>query len=258
MQFLPDDMKIEALGDIEAEIITDEEVEKLLANLARAPLGIDPEEGFRISVAGAQEKTAPLFHEGVWKRPTGATPHIFSSRSWERHQWPDFGPIIFERQAAILRDQIEDARARGARIPTGGEIETHGGGRWLRPTVIADVDHDIALMHQETFDPILPVMTFDDEAEAVRLANDGEYGLSGAAFAADIDTAAHVGRRIEANAISLNDAALTTLFYEADKQSFKAADSRIGADGLGRFLRRKALIANTPPLPLQAFAEDAA
>lgn len=202
MQFLPDDMKIEALGDIEAEIITDEEVEKLLANLARAPLGIDPEEGFRISVAGAQEKTAPLFHEGVqfiWPKVSSRlalcrpTPHIFSSRSGDRLQWPDFGPIIFERQAAILRDQIEDARARGARIRTGGEIETHGGGRWLRPTVIADVDHDIALMHQETFDPILPVMTFDDEAEAVRLANDGEYGLSGVVFAADIDTAAHVG-----------------------------------------------------------------
>lgn len=182
-----------------------------------------------------------------------------------RLNWPDItqgdiGPLIFERQADVLRQQIEDARVRGARILTGGEIETHGGGLWLRPTVIADVDHDMAVMREETFGPLLPVMAFDDEDEAVRLANDGEYGLSGAVFAADIDQAAHVGRRIEAGAISLNDAALTTLFYEAGKQSFKASGlgpSRMGADGLGRFLRRKALIANTTrPLPLQAFSED--
>lgn len=183
-----------------------------------------------------------------------------------RLNWPDItsgdiGPIIFERQAELLRDQIEDARARGARILTGGEIETHGGGLWLRPTVIANVDHDMAVMREETFGPILPVMAFDDEAQAVRLANDGDYGLSGAVFAANIEQAAHVGRQIEAGAISLNDAALTTLFYEAGKQSFKASGlgpSRMGADGLGRFLRRKALIANTTlPLPIQAFSEDA-
>ncbi|MBB4799933.1 acyl-CoA reductase-like NAD-dependent aldehyde dehydrogenase [Brevundimonas bullata] len=183
-----------------------------------------------------------------------------------RLNWPDItkgdiGPIIFERQADILRDQIDDARSRGARILTGGEIESHGGGCWLRPTVIADVDHDMAVMRDETFGPLLPIMAFDTEEEAVRLANDGEYGLSGAVFAADIEHAARVGRQVEAGAISLNDAALTTLFYEAGKQSFKASGlgpSRMGADGLGRFLRRKALIANTSaPLPLQAFSEDA-
>lgn len=74
MQFLPDGLDIDASDRIEAEDITDEEIEKLLANLARTPLGIDPDEGFRISVAGAQEKTALLFHEGRWKRPLGATP----------------------------------------------------------------------------------------------------------------------------------------------------------------------------------------
>lgn len=183
-----------------------------------------------------------------------------------RLNWPDItkgdiGPIIFDRQAEILSGQIENARARGARILTGGEIETHGGGLWLRPTVIADVDHGMAVMREETFGPLLPVMAFDTENEAVRLANDSEYGLSGAVFAADIDHAARIGRQIEAGAISLNDAALTTLFYEAGKQSFKASGlgpSRMGADGMGRFLRRKALIANTAaPLPIQAFSENA-
>lgn len=74
MQFLPDGLDVDVSGALEAEDISDAGIENLLANLARAPLGVDPDEGFRISIAGAQEKTALLFHQGRWKRPVGATP----------------------------------------------------------------------------------------------------------------------------------------------------------------------------------------
>ena len=74
MQFLPDDLQADARMEVRGESITEEEIERILANLARAPLGIDPEHEFRISVAGAQEKTALLFHEGQWMRPLGTTP----------------------------------------------------------------------------------------------------------------------------------------------------------------------------------------
>lgn len=172
----------------------------------------------------------------------------------------DIGPLIFEKQGAVLQAQIDDAKAKGARVLTGGTVETLGGGLWLRPTVIADVDHTMDVMREETFGPILPVMAFDDEDDAVHLANDSDYGLSGAVFAPDLDKAEEIGRRLEVGAVSLNDAALTALFHEAGKQSFKASGlgpSRMGADGLGRFLRRKALIANTGrPAPLAAFCED--
>ena len=180
--------------------------------------------------------------------------------------WPDInagevGPIIFARQADILAGQIEDARSKGARVLTGGEIEHHGGGLWLRPTVLADVTHEMAVMREETFGPIMPLMAFDTVDEAVALANFGDYGLSAAVFAGTLDEAEAVGRRLEAGAISLNDAALTAVFYEAAKQSFKASGigpSRMGADGLARFFRRQALIANTgQPLPLSAFREGA-
>ncbi len=182
-----------------------------------------------------------------------------------RLNWPDItvgeiGPIIFDRQADILAAQIADARAKGTRVLTGGEIETHGGGRWLRPTVLSGVTPDMAVMRDETFGPILPVVAFDTVEEAVALANDGEYGLSAAVFAATLEEAEAVGRRLEAGAISLNDAALTSIFYEAAKQGFKASGlgpSRMGEDGYRRFLRRQALIANTArPLPLAAFSEE--
>ncbi len=74
MQFLPGDVQADARMEVRGEPVTEEEIERILANLARAPLGIDPENEFRISVAGAQEKTALLFHEGQWMRPLGTTP----------------------------------------------------------------------------------------------------------------------------------------------------------------------------------------
>jgi acyl-CoA reductase-like NAD-dependent aldehyde dehydrogenase len=119
----------------------------------------------------------------------------------------------------------------------------------------------MTLMAEETFGPIMPVMPFDHADDAVRLANDGPYGLSAAVFAGTLDEAERVARRLDAGAVSLNDAALTALFYEAEKHSFGASGlggSRMGAAGFHRFLRRKALIANTgKPAPLSRFAEDA-
>lgn len=180
-----------------------------------------------------------------------------------RLNWPDInqgelGPIIFARQAEILQAQIDDAREKGAEVLTGGQVEAHGG-LWLRPTVLTGIRDDMRVMQEETFGPLLPVIPFDTEDEAVSLANSGDYGLSAAVFAGDLDQAAALGRRLVAGAVSLNDAALTALFHEAPKQSFRASGlgpSRMGADGFTRFFRRQALIAQTgQPLPLAAFAE---
>ncbi|MEM7662143.1 MAG: aldehyde dehydrogenase family protein [Pseudomonadota bacterium] len=180
--------------------------------------------------------------------------------------WPDItkghiGPIIFDRQAETLQAHIDDAVAKGAAVRTGGAIEHHGGGLWLRPTVLTGVTHDMAVMREESFGPILPVMAFDSQDEAVALANDTAFGLSAAVLAGTLEEAEKLGTRIDAGAVSLNDAALTALFHEAEKHSFKASGlggSRMGAAGFQRFLRRKALIANTgKPLPITAFAEDA-
>ncbi|NQY95724.1 MAG: aldehyde dehydrogenase family protein [Henriciella sp.] len=183
-----------------------------------------------------------------------------------RLNWPDIGtgeigPIIFANQAEILQRHIDDAVAKGANVLTGGSVETHGGGRWLKPTVLSNVTHDMAVMREETFGPILPVMAFDKVEEAIALANDTEFGLSAAVFAGSLEEAEAVGRQIEAGGVSLNDAALTALFHEAEKHSFKLSGmggSRMGPAGFQRFLRRKALIANTgKPAPIGAFAEDA-
>jgi serine/threonine-protein kinase HipA len=85
MQFLPDDVSVDGKLEVRGEPISDADIESILANLARAPLGIDQEHEFRISIAGAQEKTALLFHEGQWMRPLGTTPttHILKPQLGE-------------------------------------------------------------------------------------------------------------------------------------------------------------------------------
>ena len=179
--------------------------------------------------------------------------------------WPDIekghiGPFIFENQANIVAGQISDAVSKGATILTGGKILHHGGGKWLEPTVITNVNHDMEIMRKETFGPVIPVMGYETIENAIELANDTEYGLSGGVFASSIKEAKEIGNHIEAGAISLMDGALTAQYYEVGKQVFKNSGlgpSRMGSSGLLRFYRQKAYIANTlQPLTMDEFVED--
>ena len=170
------------------------------------------------------------------------------------------GPLIFDRQAEIIRQHIEDAVAKGAQIETGGEVRELDGGLWIEPTVISRVDHSMAVMTEETFGPVMPVMKYVDEAEAIALANDTYYGLSGAVFGPNEDNALRVAGQIEAGAISVNDAGMTTMVFDACKSAFRLSGmgpSRMGSTGLTRFLRQKAIYINRGPVvPIQATAED--
>ena len=169
-----------------------------------------------------------------------------------RHSYPDItcgqiGPIIAEVQIPVVKRHLEDAYAKGARAVTGGKVLELGGGSWCEPTVLVDVNHDMAIINEETFAAILPVMPFDDEDEAVRLANSTDFGLSACIFSRDIDRAKGIAARLEAGAISINDAALTSMVHDAAKQSFKYSGlggSRMGTPSLQRFYRQQAFLIN--------------
>lgn len=173
----------------------------------------------------------------------------------------DIGPFIFARQAQIVQAQIDDAVARGARVLTGGQVETLGGGKYLRPTVLVDVTCDMAIMADETFGPVIPVTFFDTVDEAVAYANAGVFGLSAAVLAASVTEAEAVAIRINAGGVSINDGSLTGLVWEAEKSSFGASGlgpSRMGESGLLRFLRKQAIIRQSgAALPLAAYSEEA-
>jgi len=172
------------------------------------------------------------------------------------------GPLIFAKQADIIEAHLKDATDKGAVIRCGGEILDHGGGKWIAPTVITNVDHSMQVMSEETFGPVMPIMTFSSEEEAVSLANDSQYGLSGAVFGAAEEDALRVAAQIDAGGISVNDAGMTTMIFEECKSAFKRSGmgpSRMGPTGLTRFFRQKALFINRGDvLPLAALAENPA
>ncbi len=157
------------------------------------------------------------------------------------------GPLIFEKQAEIISNHIKDAINKGAIIHCGGEIENHMGGLWIKPTVISNVNHDMNIMTKETFGPIMPIMAFGSIDEAINLANDSKYGLSGAVFSGDEDRAISVAEQIHCGGMSINDAGLTSMIFEEEKNTYKESGmgpSRNGAEGFTRFYRKKALFIN--------------
>lgn len=159
------------------------------------------------------------------------------------------GPFIDPRQADVVRGHLEEAVAAGAVVRAGGEVETHDGRPFLRPTVLTGVDHSMQVMTEETFGPVLPVMAVADAEEAVRLANSTAYGLSGAVFGPP-DRAMAVASRLEAGGISVNDVLLTGMVPEGEKQAFKLSGmgpSRMGPASLRRFRRQRVLLSRTAP-----------
>ncbi|MGC2731492.1 MAG: aldehyde dehydrogenase family protein, partial [Candidatus Sulfotelmatobacter sp.] len=117
----------------------------------------------------------------------------------------DVGPMIHQRQLRIVEAHVEDAVARGARVLTGGSRLPELGENFYKPTVLADVSHEMRIMREETFGPVLPVMAFDSDDEAVRLANDSEYGLAASVWTRDRARGECLARRIHAGTVMVND-----------------------------------------------------
>ncbi|ONH49746.1 Acyl-CoA reductase [Pseudomonas cedrina] len=171
------------------------------------------------------------------------------------------GPFIMAKQAEIADAQLDDAVAKGARILIGGKSEKRGGGIYMPATVLVDVNHDMDIMVEETFAPVIPVMPYDEEADAVLLANDSKFGLSGAVIAGTVDEARRIGRQIDAGGISLQDTTLTgAIINDAEKSSFKLSglgESRMGPSAIMRYFRRKVLMTNTTePVLMSSWAES--
>lgn len=116
------------------------------------------------------------------------------------------GPLINDHAVAKAKAHVENAVQHGARVLTGGQAL---GGNFYAPTVIADLSPEMALFREETFSPIAAVMAFDDEEEAIRLANDTEYGLVAYCYTNSLVRANRVAERLEYGMVGINCAKLT-------------------------------------------------
>jgi acyl-CoA reductase-like NAD-dependent aldehyde dehydrogenase len=124
------------------------------------------------------------------------------------HDEVDLGAMTTERQLRIVENHLQDAVEQGAKIETGGHRVENGG--WFHePTVVTNVDHGMDLMREETFGPVLPIMTFTTDDEAVRLANDSIYGLTAAVFTSNVARGRRLAERIEAGTVMINEVVYT-------------------------------------------------
>jgi succinate-semialdehyde dehydrogenase/glutarate-semialdehyde dehydrogenase len=156
-------------------------------------------------------------------------------------------PFTFAPQAGIVEKQLADAVAKGATILTGGKTEEIGGGLYMRPTVVTGVTHDMALMQDETFGPILPVMKFATIEEAIALANDTSFGLTANVIAGSEAEALPIAEQVNAGSVFIQDTFLTfaknrTVGSTAFGNSGVGGGVRTGPEAILRYVRRKALL----------------
>jgi len=119
------------------------------------------------------------------------------------------GAMSSERQTAIVEDHVEDFRASGARIEIGGTRNRDLEGLFYEPTVITNAHNDMRGMREETFGPTLPIATFRTEEEAIKLANDSEFGLTASVWTRDYAKGKRVAEKIEAGSVCVNEVLYT-------------------------------------------------
>jgi acyl-CoA reductase-like NAD-dependent aldehyde dehydrogenase len=117
----------------------------------------------------------------------------------------DVGPMIHKRQVQIVEAQVEEAKTQGARVLAGGSRLAELGPNYYAPTVLADVTHDMSIMREETFGPVLSVAPFSSDAEAIRLANDSEFGLAATVWTRNSKRGEAIARQINAGTVMVND-----------------------------------------------------
>ena len=155
----------------------------------------------------------------------------------------DVGAMTFPPQVDIVSEHVEDARGKGARITTGGK-RGEGPGNWYEPTVVADADHSMKVMVDETFGPVLGVMKVADAEEAIKMANDTRYGLSASVMSKDTSRAEEVARRLEVGATNIDDVLTNYFLHNLPMGGWKSSGVgfRHGAYGIKRFCRSEAIV----------------
>jgi acyl-CoA reductase-like NAD-dependent aldehyde dehydrogenase len=191
---------------------------------------------------------APVYDEFVSKL-TANVRNVAQGQEDSGYKY-DTGAMATAAQRDIVDRHVQDAVAGGARVLAGGKPT--GVGTFFQPTVIADVTPTMSCIAEETFGPTLPVVKVADEEEAIRLANDSDYGLSATVWTGDLERGERVARRLECGAVNINDALTNVFCPSLPMGGWK--DSGIGyraggPSGLIKFCRQQAITA--PRIPTQ-------
>lgn len=149
------------------------------------------------------------------------------------------GPLVSEAQRLRVEGYIESGRAEGARLVVGGGRPEREGGWYVEPTLFADVTPEMRIAREEIFGPVLCVIPFDDEADAVRIANATTYGLSGAVFARDHALAERIARSVRTGQISVNSYSMCIGYEPFGGYKQSGIGRETGVEGLAEYLETK-------------------
>jgi len=127
----------------------------------------------------------------------------------------DVGAMFWPRQLDLVEAHVQDAIDQGAKALVGGRRNPNLEGLYYEPTVLVDVTHDMRIMEEETFGPVLPIMRVPDEETAIALANDTSFGLSGNVWSKDVAKAEELAERIDTGSVCVNDMAMAYGVLEA-------------------------------------------
>lgn len=183
---------------------------------------------------------APVFQPFVDK----VVARVRSIRQGASKDEVDIGCMTSEEQLRKVAAQVDAAVARGARALTGGRRNPDLPGYYYEPTVLVDVDHTMSVMTEETFGPVIPLVKVADAGEALRLANDSRYGLSGSVFGGDPAKTRGLAEEMQSGSVCINDTLLP--FIVADAPMGGRKDSgfgyRHGAEGIRKFCQQKTIV----------------
>jgi aldehyde dehydrogenase (NAD+) len=166
------------------------------------------------------------------------------SRAWGSAEDPMnvMGPVISARQRDRIMSYIQSGLDEGARLIAGGKVaRDKGGGFFVEPTCFVDVSNDMKIAREEIFGPVLAVIPFEDEEDAIRIANDSDYGLSGGVVSGDVEKAIRIARRIRTGSVAVNGGMCTgvDLPFGGYKQS--GFGKEWGVEGFDEYLEQKVI-----------------
>jgi acyl-CoA reductase-like NAD-dependent aldehyde dehydrogenase len=167
-------------------------------------------------------------------------------RQGPSHEEVELGSMSSEEQFNKVAAHVNDAIGKGAKALTGGRAAPKLAGLYYEPTVLIDVNHDMAVVTEETFGPVLPIMKVRDAEEALRLANESRYGLDASVFTRDRETAMQVADRLRTGAVCINDGLVNFVIPDAPMGGIKDSgfSRRHGPEGIRKYCHQKTIVAD--------------
>ena len=224
-------VSLELGGKSAAIILDDADLNTVLAN---APMGGCMQSG-QACIALTRVLVSRNRHDEVVAGYQAALSQIPIGNPWEQTNF--LGPLTSARQRERVEGYIEAAKAEGAQVVYGGG-RVGDQGFFVQPTIIDNVRNDMSVAQEEIFGPVISIITYEDEDEAVAIANDSIYGLSGAVFTTDLEHGFEVAQRIRTGTVNVNTSVIDfTLPFGGYKQSGLGREG--GPEGLEEFFETK-------------------